>query len=32
MSSENTVRKLKLKAYLRRFGAQPGLPIGRPPR
>jgi len=26
MSSENTVRKLKLKAYLRRFGAQPGLP------
>jgi deoxyribodipyrimidine photo-lyase len=28
MSSENTVRKLKLKAYLRRFGAQPGLPIG----
>jgi deoxyribodipyrimidine photo-lyase len=26
MSSENTVRKLKMKAYLRRFGAQPGLP------
>jgi deoxyribodipyrimidine photo-lyase len=28
MSSENTVRKLQLKAYLRRFGAQPRLPIG----
>ncbi len=26
MSSENTVRKLHLKEYLRRFGRQPGLP------
>jgi deoxyribodipyrimidine photo-lyase len=26
MSSENTVRKLKMKAYLRRFGSRPGLP------
>jgi deoxyribodipyrimidine photo-lyase len=26
MTSENTVRKLHLKEYLRRFGAQPGLP------
>ncbi len=26
MTSENTVRKLRLKGYLARFGAQPGLP------
>ncbi|HET8733797.1 MAG TPA: deoxyribodipyrimidine photolyase, partial [Anaeromyxobacteraceae bacterium] len=26
MSSENTVRKLKMKGYLRRFGGSPGLP------
>jgi hypothetical protein len=26
MTSENTVRKLHLQEYLRRFGQQPGLP------
>jgi deoxyribodipyrimidine photo-lyase len=26
MSSENTVRKLRMKGYLRRFGSRPGLP------
>jgi deoxyribodipyrimidine photo-lyase len=30
MTSENTVRKLRLKEYLRRFGAQPGLPGASP--